>query len=75
MQVGPSTLAAATGDAVVRVWDFEQDENYILNVTVNGVVIHNFGFTAVSYDPATGLLAAGKQEHITAVDDNGGLRC
>ena len=58
-QIGANTLAAATGDSVVRVWDFENDENFLLSVVNNGVQVKDISFSAIAFDPARRIIAAG----------------
>lgn len=45
---------------MIRVWDFEADENYLLPAfNANGAQLNNIAFTYAAYEPSRRLLAAG----------------
>ncbi|KAH9494870.1 hypothetical protein Btru_015870 [Bulinus truncatus] len=56
---GKGILATATGESVVRIWDLEQDDNYILSLDGNSSFDVNEVIVCLAYNKETGVLAGG----------------
>lgn len=56
---GLGILATSLGEGVVRMWDLEQEDNYILSLEGHNSYDHNESITCISYCPEKGTLAGG----------------
>ncbi|XP_066546422.1 intraflagellar transport protein 140 homolog [Amia ocellicauda] len=56
---GQGLLITATGEVVIRLWDLERDDNYVLSLDVNLGFESGETLNCVSYCAAKGILAAG----------------
>uniref|UniRef100_A0A4W3HUQ7 Intraflagellar transport 140 n=1 Tax=Callorhinchus milii TaxID=7868 RepID=A0A4W3HUQ7_CALMI len=52
-------LLTATGEIVIRLWDLERDENYVLMLEENLGFVAGESINCISYCAAKGILAAG----------------
>ncbi|KAK7004477.1 intraflagellar transport protein 140 [Biomphalaria glabrata] len=56
---GKGVLATVTGETVIRMWDMEQDDNYILSLEGNSSFDVNEIIVCLAYNKETGILAGG----------------
>ncbi|GFS01827.1 intraflagellar transport protein 140 homolog [Elysia marginata] len=57
---GKGVLATATGESMVRMWDLDQDDNYILTLEGHsGYDSGNEAIMCLAYNSGTGVLAGG----------------
>lgn len=56
---GKGVLVSATGEMVIRLWDLEQNDNYVLSLEGHSSYDSNESLLCVGYNPERGILASG----------------
>ncbi|XP_071106694.1 intraflagellar transport protein 140 homolog [Haliotis cracherodii] len=56
---GKGLLATATGEVAIRMWDLEQDDNYVLSLDAHSSYDSNESIMCVAYCAEKGMLAGG----------------
>ncbi|KAK7111421.1 intraflagellar transport protein 140 homolog [Littorina saxatilis] len=56
---GKGILASASGEMVIRLWDLEHNDNYVLTLDGHSSYDHNESLLCVGYNADRGMLAAG----------------